>query len=238
LEARRAAELRFGGASPWRDSKLIQGLGERTDMDQKEQWNARYAGEGFLFGEEPNAFLKSHEALLRPGMKALAIADGEGRNGVWLAQQGLEVLSTDVSEIAQSKAAQLAQSRGVSLDLQLVDVGEWEWPLETFDLVAAIFIQFAGPAERERIFAGIRRTLKPGGLLLLEGYRPEQLGYGTGGPPNVENLYTASMLRDAFAGFEILDLSEYDAEVQEGSAHSGMSALIDLVARKRLSGRS
>src|SRR3546814_10566872 len=100
----------------------------------------RYAGEGFLFGEEPNAFLKWQSELLHPGMKALAVADGEGRNGVWLAQQGLEVVSTDVSEIAQAKAARLAESRGVSLDLRLADAADWEWPPETFDVVAAIFI--------------------------------------------------------------------------------------------------
>lgn len=203
-------------------------------MSEQEQWNARYAGEEFLFGEEPNAFLATQSQVLRPDMKALAIADGEGRNGVWLAQQGLDVVSIDVSEVALAKAARLAKSREVSLDLQLVDVVGWEWPPEEFDLVVAIFIQFANPAERERIFAGIRRTLKPGGLLLLEGYRPEQIAYGTGGPPTVENLYTADMLRSAFAEFEVLSLSEYDAEIQEGSGHSGMSALIDLVARKPL----
>jgi SAM-dependent methyltransferase len=203
-------------------------------MEQKEQWNARYAGEELLFGEAPNAFLARQADLLRPGMKALAVADGEGRNGVWLAEQGLDVVSIDVSEVAQAKAAKLAGARSVSLDLRLVDVARWEWPPEAFDLVAAIFIQFAGPAEREKIFAGIRRTLKPGGLLLLEGYRPEQLGYGTGGPPFVENLYTAAMLREAFDGFQIVDLAEYDAEIEEGSGHSGMSALIGLVARKPL----
>lgn len=167
-------------------------------------------------------------------MKALAVADGEGRNGVWLAQQGLDVVSIDISEVAQAKAARLARLRSVSLDLRLADVANWEWPAEAFDLVAAIFIQFADPTQREKIFAGIRRTLKPGGLLLLEGYRPEQIAYGTGGPPTVENLYTAPMLRAAFDGFEVLSLEEYDAEVQEGSGHSGMSALIDLVARKPL----
>jgi len=203
-------------------------------MDQKEQWNARYAGEDLLFGEQPNAFLATQAALLRPGMKALAVADGEGRNGVWLAQQGLDVVSIDISEVAQAKAARLARLRSVSLDLRLADVANWEWPAEAFDLVAAIFIQFADPTQREKIFAGIRRTLKPGGLLLLEGYRPEQIAYGTGGPPTVENLYTAPMLRAAFDGFEVLSLEEYDAEVQEGSGHSGMSALIDLVARKPL----
>lgn len=203
-------------------------------MDQKEQWNARYAGEDLLFGEQPNAFLATQAALLRPGMKALAVADGEGRNGVWLAQQGLDVVSIDISEVAQAKAARLARLRSVSLDLRLADVANWEWPAEAFDLVAAIFIQFADPTQREKIFAGIRRTLKPGGLLLLEGYRPEQIAYGTGGPPTVENLYTAPMLRAAFDGFVVLSLEEYDAEVQEGSGHSGMSALIDLVARKPL----
>lgn len=201
-------------------------------MDRNEQWNARYAQDAFLFGVEPNAFLKRQAGLLRPGLKALAIADGEGRNGVWLARQGLDVLSIDVSENAQAKAAALAQSHGVSLELLLLDVIAWDWPVEAFDVVAAIFIQFAGPIERARIFSGIRRSLKPGGLLLLEGYRPEQLDHGTGGPSAVENLYTAPMLHDAFAGFEILELAEYDAELQEGSAHSGLSALIDLVARK------
>lgn len=203
-------------------------------MSEKEHWNARYAGEGFLFGEEPNEFLKRQGHLLCPGMKALVVADGEARNGVWLAQQGLEVVSTDISEVAQVKAARLAQSRGVSLDLRLADAADWEWPPEAFDLVAAIFIQFANPVERQRIFAGIRRTLKRGGLLLLEGYRPEQLAFGTGGPPHLENLYTAPMLRDAFEGFEIINLSEYDAVLEEGLAHSGMSALINLVARKPL----
>lgn len=93
-------------------------------MDQKEQWNARYAGETLLFSEKPNAFLATQAALLRPGMKALAIADGEGRNRVWLAQQGLDVMSIDISEMAQAKAARLAQSRSVSLDLRLADVAE------------------------------------------------------------------------------------------------------------------
>lgn len=95
-------------------------------MDQKEQWNARYAGEGFLFGEEPNAFLKRQAALLRPGMKALAVADGGARNGVWLAEQGLEIVATDVSEIAQANAARLTEARGVSLDLLPVDASDGE----------------------------------------------------------------------------------------------------------------
>jgi len=99
--------------------------------------------------------------------------------------------------------------------------------------VVGIFIQFAGPDLRSRIFRNIEACLRPGGLLLLEGYRPEQLAYGTGGPPSAENLYTEALLREAFAGMQVLSLRAYDAVIEEGTAHKGMSALIDMVARKR-----
>ena len=101
-----------------------------------------------------------------------------------------------------------------------------------FRSIVAIFIQFAAPEQRARLFAGMQQALKPGGLLLLEGYRVEQLAYGTGGPKDIENLYTAELLRNAFADLEILHLAEYDAPIEEGSGHRGMSALVDLVARK------
>lgn len=205
-------------------------------MDQRRVWDERYAVEHFVFGEEPNAFLKSCAEYLRSGTRVLALADGEGRNGVWLAEQGLAVLSTDISPRAQEKARQLAARRGVNVEFGLVDLVDWNWPVESFDVVVAIFIQFAGPDLRERIFEGIKRALKPGGLLLLEGYRPEQLEYGTGGPPNAENMYTLAMLGEAFSEFEILKLVAYEAELHEGVGHSGKSALIDLVARKPSNG--
>ena len=195
-------------------------------------WDERYQGEAYLFGEAPNAFLAAQAHRLRPGMSALAVADGEGRNGVWLAEQGLDVLSVDSSPVAQAKAARLAEARGATLRLEEVDLASWAWPEAQFDVVAAIFIQFAGPALRDQIFAGLKRALKPGGLLLLEGYRPEQIAYGTGGPRVPENLYTEAMLRAAFSDFEILELSAYDAAIEEGAGHSGQSALIDLVARR------
>lgn len=195
-------------------------------------WDERYAGEEYLFGTEPNAFLVSQRHLLKPGMSCLAVADGEGRNGVWLAEQGLQVLSVDYSELASAKAGRLAEQRGAKLEREVVDLLQWDWGSEHFDIVAAIFIQFAGPAEREILFANIKRCLKPGGLLLLQGYTPRQLEYGTGGPPLVENLYTETMLRSAFADWEILHLREHDEIINEGAGHSGMSALIDLVTRK------
>ncbi len=196
-------------------------------------WDERYAGEDYLFGTGPNAFLVSQQARLKPGMSCLAVADGEGRNGVWLAQQGLEVHSVESSGVALDKARKLALQRGVHIRFEQADLAQWDWGENRYDLVAAIFIQFAPPALREQMFAGIKRCLKPGGLLLLQGYTPRQLAYGTGGPPVAENMYTEPMLREAFADMELLRLSEHDDVIHEGAGHHGMSALIDLVARKK-----
>jgi cyclopropane fatty-acyl-phospholipid synthase-like methyltransferase len=197
-----------------------------------EVWNQRYGTtDGYLFGTLPNAFLLSQQHLLKPGAHCLAVADGEGRNGVWLAEQGLRVLSVDSSTVALNKARKLARQRGVEVDFVQADLLNWDWGNHRFDVVVAIFIQFAAPEQRRQMFADIRRSLKPGGLLLLQGYTPRQLEYGTGGPSQVENLYTETMLRDAFSEWDILHLREHDDFISEGSAHHGMSALIDMAAR-------
>lgn len=196
------------------------------------RWNTRYDTSEYVFGTAPNAFLAAQAQHLRAGMRALAVADGEGRNGVWLAQQGLDVLSVDASENGLDKARRLATSRGVDITTELADLGDWEWGHACFDVVVAIFIQFAGPALRDAMFTGMQQALKPGGLLILQGYRPEQLVHATGGPKQVENLYTESLLREAFSGMEVLHLSSHDDVLDEGEGHRGMSALIDLVARK------
>lgn len=196
------------------------------------RWNERYAGEGFLFGTAPNAFLRAQRHRLPASGSALAVADGEGRNGVWLAEQGLDVLAVDASEVGLAKSRRLAAERGVTLAWELGDLASWDFGRERFDVIAAIFIQFADPALRARIFDGMKAALKPGGVLLLEGYLPEQLDYRTGGPSELANLYTEPMLREAFADLHIEYLASYDAELDEGAGHRGMSALIDLVARK------
>jgi len=201
-------------------------------MSELERWETRFSAPGYLFGTEPNAFLKSQANRLRKGQKALAIGDGEGRNGVWLAEQGLVVHSIDFSPTAVKKAEQLAKARGVTLTTELADVTQWTWPTAMFDVIVGIFIQFVTPADRPRVFAGIRQALKPGGLLLLEGYGPKQLEYKTGGPSQIEQLYTRDLLLQAFAGFASLEVHEYDAELREGAHHVGMSALVDLVAVK------
>lgn len=196
-------------------------------------WNSRYDRPDYLFGETPSLFLVAQGDRLKPGMTALAIADGEGRNGVWLAERGLTVTTTDIAPRAVEKARALAARRGVSIDAHVANLDAWAWPEQAFDVVVAIFIQFAPPAARDRIFARMKAAVKPGGRILLQGYRPEQIAYGTGGPSKAENLYTEGLLRDAFSDFDILQLESHDSELSEGACHSGPSALIDMVARRR-----
>lgn len=197
-----------------------------------ERWNERFSTGDYLFGTAPNAFLVSQRERLKPDMTALVVADGEGRNGTWLAQQGLAVTSFDFSPVALEKARRLAGRAGVVVERQLADIESWDWDARAFDVVVAIFIQFSPPAARARVFEGLVRALRPGGLLLVQGYTPKQVEYRTGGPPHAENMYTETLLREAFASLEILHLAEHEGLVDEGRGHSGRSALIDLVARR------
>ena len=201
-------------------------------MSELERWEARFAGPEYHFGTEPNAFLKSKAGLLKPEQKALSIADGEGRNGVFLAEQGLDVLAMDFSPKALAKSQALAKQRGVAIRTEQADLDTWRWPVGAFDVVAAIFFQFCAPPLRARVFNNIKQALKPGGLLLMEGYSPKQLQYKTGGPSEVENLYTRELLEKSFSDFSSVEIREYDTEIHEGPGHGGMSALIDLVGRK------
>jgi 2-polyprenyl-3-methyl-5-hydroxy-6-metoxy-1,4-benzoquinol methylase len=204
-----------------------------ADFDNPlETWNARFAREDFLFGEQPNAFLRAQARWLRPGGSVLCVADGEGRNSVWLAAQGFQVTAFDFAPNAVAKARRLAQSRNVSVDQKLSDAYTWPWTSKQYDALVAVFIQFLPPERRDEVFAGMKSAVAPGGLFLLEGYRPEQVDYKTGGPPRREHMYTRAWLEGTFSGWEILVLKDYDAVIQEGQAHSGTSALIDLVARK------
>jgi 2-polyprenyl-3-methyl-5-hydroxy-6-metoxy-1,4-benzoquinol methylase len=202
-----------------------------NDQELK-RWNERFAAEDYVFGTRANDFLVDQRDLLLPGMKALCVADGEGRNSVWVASLGLQVTAFDFSPVANAKASRLAQASGVTVDYQEADADAWDWDAGPYDVVIAVFVQFAPPAARTRMFAGMVRALKPGGLLIVQGYRPEQLAYGTGGPKLVENLYTEDLLRQSFASLQILHLASHDDALAEGAGHSGMSALIDLVAKK------
>jgi SAM-dependent methyltransferase len=196
------------------------------------RWEARFATADYAFGKEPNYFLKSCKSLLPPFGRALAVADGEARNGVWLAEQGLEVLSLDFSPTAQGKARALAAERKVNVTFVQAEVHGWNYPESPFDVVVEIFAQFSSPSERGVKWAGMRRTLKSGGLLVMQGYTPKQLEYGTGGPKRIENLYTRAMLEREFGHFRDVRIVEEEREIREGAAHAGMSALIGLTATK------
>jgi hypothetical protein len=202
----------------------------------RETWNARFDRDDYLFGEAPNAFVRNQAARIPHGASVLCVADGEGRNSVWLAEQGMQVTAFDFAPNAVAKAARLAQRRGVAVDGHEADMFSWPWAATQYDAVVAVFIQFLAPDQRDAMFANMQSTVVSGGLFLLEGYRPEQVDYGTGGPPRRDHMYTRDWLERVFAGWEIVLIDAYDAEIAEGHAHSGKSALIDLVARKPRAG--
>lgn len=195
-------------------------------------WNDIFDKPEYIFGIEPNDYLVEKKEYLSPGQNVLMVADGEGRNSVWAAGLGLDVDAFDLSEKAVEKAKKLAEEKGVSVNYFVSGVDDWNWEKEKYDIVVVIFVQFATPNMRTRLFANCIKTLKKGGLLILQGYAPRQLDYKTGGPPILEHLYTEEMLRDYFASLEILELTDYDAFLSEGPRHTGISGLIGMVARK------
>ena len=201
-------------------------------MNEYARWEARFATPDYAFGKEPNYFLRSCQKLLPRRSRALAVADGEGRNGVWLAEQGLDVVSLDFSPAAQNKARALAAERRVKVVFVKTDVHVWDYPQATFDVVVEIFAQFSPSAERTIKWRGMRRALKPGGLLIIQGYTPKQLQHGTGGPKQLENLYTRAMLEREFGDFRDLKIVEEERDMREGASHAGLSAVIGLTAFK------
>ena len=195
-------------------------------------WDTRFSTDSYIFGTEPNVWLSQHRALLQPGMRVLAVADGEGRNSVWMAQQGLQVDAFDISSVGVGKAIKLAQQAGVDVNFHISSAEEFDWKIGEYDAVVAIFIQFADPDTRATLFQRMVSALKPDGLILLQGYTPKQLEYKTGGPPLANHLYTEELLRESFSDMDIVELVSYEDVLREGTQHSGLSALIGLVARK------
>ncbi len=198
----------------------------------RETWDARFSSDEYIFGTEPNVWLAQHADLFKPGMRVLAVADGEGRNSVWMAQQGLQVDAFDISPVGIEKAKKLAQQQGVEVNFSIHGVEDYPWTTGDYDAVVAIFIQFADPDTRATLFKRMKSALKPDGVILLQGYTPKQLEYKTGGPPNLSHLYTEELLQDAFGDLDISELNAYEQVLTEGTQHHGQSALIGLVARR------
>ncbi len=200
--------------------------------DKAATWDSRYNTVEYVFGKEPNRWLEQRGGVLPQRGRILCVADGEGRNSVWLAGRGLEVDAFDVSKTGVDKARRLATEKKVTVSYNVADCDSFAWKSETYDAVVAIFVQFADPALRERLFKNMVHALKPGGVILVQGYTPKQLDYRTGGPPEISHLYTPELLREAFANLRISELTEYEEVMQEGSRHQGLSALIGMVAHK------
>ncbi|WP_237214756.1 class I SAM-dependent methyltransferase [Falsiroseomonas oryziterrae] len=194
-------------------------------------WDERYASGEFQFGEAPNRYLEELRPWFAPGMRALALGDGEGRNGVWLAQQGLVVTSLDWSPVGMAKAGQLAERRRVALATVVADAAAWDYPECGFDLVAWIYLHLP-PADRAAAAHGALRALAPGGLLALECFTPAQQGRRSGGPKLPELLWSRAIVEELFGTLEVLELLEGTVNLDEGPRHQGPAEVVRALLRK------
>lgn len=200
-------------------------------MSDSAAWDARYAAQPWMFGQAPNRYLESQAPRLPTRGHALALGDGEGRNGVWLAQHGLQVTAVDWSAAGLARAAALAAERGVPLATEAADLAAWDWPTARYDLIAWIFLHLP-PPDRAAVVAGALRALAPGGLLVLECFSPAQGGRRSGGPREPALLWTRAIAEAAFAGLELLECLEGGVRLDEGSKHQGLAEVVRGVWRK------
>lgn len=194
-------------------------------------WDERYSSASFHFGEQPNTFLQEQAYRLKANSDILMVCEGEGRNGVFLAQQGHQITGIDASAVGLAKAEQFAAAKGVHITTQVVDLLDYEFEPNRWDAVVAIFAHL-DPDLRLRVHRQIVQSLKSGGLLILEAYRPEQLNYATGGPPTLERMMTARGLAQEFAGLNIAYSQETIRPVVEGVGHTGDGAVVQFIAQK------
>jgi len=194
-------------------------------------WDERYAQAGYWYGEAPNDFLRAVAGQLAAGADVLSIGEGEGRNGVYLATLGHRVTGVDASALGLAKAEALAAARGVVIDVVEASLETFDLGVDRWDGIVSIWCHLPTALRRD-VHARVVRALKSGGLVMLEAYRPEQLEYGTGGPSDPSMLYRLDDLRRDFTGLDIVHGVEIVREVHEGVGHHGLSAVVQLVARK------
>ena len=195
-------------------------------------WDQNFSAPGYKYGTLPNAFLREQASALPSQARVLVPGDGEGRNGVWLATQGHQVCSVDMSRVGLAKAQALATEQGVSLQTEVVDLAEWVPPVATFDAVVLTYVHLP-PATRQQAHRRLWSGLKPGGLWLLEAFHPQQLQHSSGGPKDVAMLYTVDLLRSDLLGDAEVELA-WDGEVtlDEGPGHQGTAHVVRLLARR------
>lgn len=193
-------------------------------------WDERYAVEEYVYGTEPNAFLAENAGLLCGPV--LSLAEGEGRNAVFLASLGLDVLGVDGSAVGLAKARRLAGAQGVSIRTEKADLAEYEPPPDSFGAVVSIFAHTPSHV-RKRLHRLAERSLRPGGLILLEAYRKAQFGRGTGGPPDADMLMARAELEQEFPDCQVLLAREIERDVIEGIFHTGPACVVQFIARKK-----
>ena len=193
-------------------------------------WDERYSEDAYAFGTEPNDFLRASLDMLPDGT-ALCIGDGEGRNGVWLAEQGFAVTSVDASSVGMAKARALAHQRGVAISTVHADLAEFDIGHSRWDVVISIFCHLPPPLRR-RVHRDIVAGLRPGGVFVLEAYTPAQIAFGTGGPKTADMTMQLASLRQELAGLTLLHGEELERDVHEGRYHNGHSAVVQLLAVK------
>ena len=194
-------------------------------------WDDRYSAAQYLYGTEPSEFLAEHCLALPAGGEILCLADGEGRNGVFLAKKGMRVTGVDSSAVGLAKAERLAAQRGVPFTAVVADLSVWELGEARWDGVVSIWAHLPAPI-RASLHPRLARALRPGGVLLLEHYHPRQLGYGTGGPVDPTMMLTLDELDAAFAGWVCVHAFEGERVVIEGSGHGGKSYVTQAILRK------
>ncbi len=214
------------------DAPLPCGGHRRYNGPMPSFWDERYSAPGYAYGVEPNDFLRA-EAGRIPHGRVLCLAEGQGRNAVWLAGQGYDVVAVDASRAGLDKAEALARERGVSVRFEHADLATWEPEPGAFTGVVAIFAHLP-EAVRRVALARACAALVPGGVLLLESYRPEQVGYGTGGPKDPAMLPPRAVLEGELGagGLEIVASRDVEREVQEGAFHTGLAATLQIIARR------
>lgn len=194
-------------------------------------WDAKYRGTDYFYGVRPNAFLVEESYRLNPGSRVLCLGDGEGRNGVWLAEQGHKVTSVDASPRALQKCAHLAMQRGVFLRTECTDLRGWSWRGEPFDAVVAIYFHLL-PQDRTPVFRAAFDALAEGGLFLMEAFSKDQLGFSSGGPKNIDLLYRADEVSGDFSGGKVLMATDDETELAEGTGHNGPASVSRLLVAK------
>lgn len=193
-------------------------------------WDQRYAVDEYIYGTEPNSFLAEHAEML--SSPVLSLAEGEGRNGVFLASLGLKVHGVDGSNVGLAKAQALARSRGVEIQTEVADLGVFEPAANYYGSVVSIFAHLPS-AIREKLYPLVEQCLKPGGIILLEAYSENQLARDTGGPKDADMLMTQSKIEREFPNCEPILLRELEREVCEGTYHTGVASVVQFIGRKK-----